>query len=132
MTHIMALLRNVGLLPTPQRLAVARFVLATTSHPTADQVLEQARRDCPTLSRATVYNTLRSFSEKGLVKLQTIREGVVVFDANVRRHHHFVDEDTGKVHDVPWESLRVSGQERLTGLDISDYQVVMRGKKRSG
>ena len=52
MKKTIALLREVGLQPTPQRLAVARFVLATTSHLTADEVLAAARRECPTLSRA--------------------------------------------------------------------------------
>ena len=130
MTDLIALLRDVGLQPTPQRLAVARFVLRTTSHPTADEVLAQARKDCPTLSRATVYNTLTRLAERGLVRLQTIREGVVVFDAHTERHHHFVDDATGKIYDVPWEALSVSGEDVLQEYDVREYQVVMRGRRR--
>jgi len=129
-TDLIALLRDVGLQPTPQRLAVARFVLRTTSHPTADEVLAQARKDCPTLSRATVYNTLTRLAERGLVRLQTIREGVVVFDAHTERHHHFVDDATGKIYDVPWEALSVSGEDVLQEYDVREYQVVMRGRRR--
>ena len=130
MTDLIALLRDVGLQPTPQRLAVARFVLRTTSHPTADEVLAQARKDCPTLSRATVYNTLTRLAERGLVRLQAIREGVVVFDAHTERHHHFVDDATGKIYDVPWEALSVSGEDVLQEYDVREYQVVMRGRRR--
>ncbi len=130
MTDLIALLRSVGLQPTPQRLAVARYVLGTTSHPTADQVLAKARKECPTLSRATVYNTLARFAERGLVRLQTIKEGVVVFDACTEKHHHFIDDATGKIYDVPWEALSISGEERLQGFDIREYQVVMHGRKR--
>ncbi len=130
MTDPIAVLRSVGLQPTPQRAAVARVVLGATSHPTADEVLANARRECPTLSRATVYNTLARLAERGLLRSQAIREGVTVFDAHVGRHHHFVDEATGKIYDVPWDALSVSGEDRLPGFDVSDYQVVMRGRRR--
>ena len=130
MKNLIALLRSVGLQPTPQRLAVARYVLATTSHPTADEVLEKARRECPTLSRATVYNTLTRLSERGLVRPQAIREGVVVFDAHMARHHHFIDEATGKIHDVPWDALTVSGAANLPDYDVKEYQVILRGRRR--
>ncbi len=130
MEDLIVLLRGVGLQPTPQRLAVARYVLATTSHPTADEVLEKARRECPTLSRATVYNTLSRLSEKGLVRPQTIKEGVIVFDARVEKHHHFIDEETGEIHDVPWDALVVSGEEKLREYQVKEYQVVMRGRRR--
>jgi Fur family iron response transcriptional regulator len=129
-SDLIALLRSVGLQPTPQRLAVARFVLGATSHPTADQVLAKARKECPTLSRATVYNTLARLAERGLLRPQTIREGVVVFDAHTERHHHFIDEATGRIYDVPWEALSVTGEKALDEFDIRDYQVVMRGRKR--
>jgi Fur family iron response transcriptional regulator len=125
----MDVLRTRGVQPTPQRLAVARFVLGTDSHPTADEVWEKARRECPTLSRATVYNTLNLLAEKGLLKPRVITEGVVVFDPHVGKHHHFVDEVTGRIHDIPWEAVRVSGEGGLHGFEVREYQVVMRGRK---
>ncbi len=130
MGDIYELLRDAGVQPPPQRVALARYVLGTTSHPTADEVLARARRECPTLSRATVYNTLTRLAERGLVRPQTIREGVVVFDPRTERHHHFVDEATGKIYDVPWEALSVSGEKGLAEYDVRDYQVVMRGRRR--
>jgi Fur family iron response transcriptional regulator len=129
-SDLIGLLRSAGVQPTPQRLAVARFVLGTTCHPTADQVLAKARKECPTLSRATVYNTLTRLAERGLVRVQTIKEGVVVFDAHTERHHHFIDDATGKIYDVPWEALSVSGEGALQEYTIREYQVVMRGRRR--
>lgn len=123
-------LRDSGIQPTPQRIAVAEFVLSTGAHPTADEVWMQVRTRCPTLSRATVYNTLNLFAEKGLLKPQPLREGVVVFDPHVKPHHHFIDEDSGKVIDVPWEALRVRGEKSLEGFEVREYQVVMRGRRR--
>ena len=130
MTSIIELLNQYGIQPTPQRIAVAEFVLKTNAHPPADEVGATVREGCPTLSRATVYNTLNLFAEKGLLKLQPLKEGVAVFDPNVGRHHHFVDEETGKVYDIPWETLSVSGEDTLDGFVIRDYQVVLRGIRR--
>jgi len=119
-----------GIQPTPQRIAVAEYVLHTADHPTADEVWMKVRERCPTLSRATVYNTLNLFAEKGLLKTQRLKEGVVVFDPHVTPHHHFIDEETGKVYDIPWEAVKVTGEKTLRGLDVREYQVVLRGRKR--
>lgn len=129
MRTVIDLLRNSGIQPTPQRIAVAEFVLSTAAHPTADEVWMYVRARCPTISRATVYNTLNLFAEKGLLKPQLLREGVVVFDRHVKPHHHFIDKDTGKVIDVSWEALRVSGEKSLEGFEVREYQVVMRGRR---
>lgn len=125
------LLRRHGIQPTPQRLAVAQFVLATRAHPSADEVFASVRRTCPTISRATVYNTLNLLVEKGLLRQQHLREGIVVFDAHVAAHHHFIDEETGEIHDVPWDAVNVSGTGRLEAYEVREFQVVMRGRRRN-
>ena len=130
MRAVLERLRNSGIKPTPQRIAVAEFVLNTAVHPTADEVWTYVRNNCPTISRATVYNTLNLFADKGLLKPQPLREGVVVFDSHVKPHHHFIDEDTGEVIDIPWEALRIRREKPLKGFEVREYQVVMRGRKR--
>lgn len=130
MRDLLQALRERGIQPTAQRLAVARFVLAASSHPTAEEVFEEVRRRSPTLSRATVYNTLNLFAAKGLLKTQTVREGATVYEPRVERHHHFVDEETGRIYDVPWDAVKVTGQQALRGYDVRDFQVVMRGRRR--
>jgi Fe2+ or Zn2+ uptake regulation protein len=119
-----------GIQPTPQRIAVAEYVLNTVNHPTADEVWMNVRDRCPTLSRATAYNTLNLFVEKGLLKTQPLKEGVAVFDPHVTPHHHFIDEETGKVLDIPWDAVKVTGEKSLRGLEVREYQVVLRGRKR--
>jgi len=130
MRDILETLRSHGVQVTPQRLAVAEFVLGTDSHPSADEVWEKVRQSCPSLSRATVYNTLNMLVEKGLVRTQTIREGATVFDAHVGRHHHLIDESTGAIYDIPWEAIAVSGPEALGEFEVTEYSVVMRGRRR--
>jgi len=119
-----------GVQPTPQRIAVAEYVLNTADHPTADEVWMKVRDRCPTLSRATVYNTLNLLTKKGLLRTQVLKEGVAVFDPHVAPHHHFIDEGTGKVFDIPWDAVKVTGEKSLRGLEVREYQVVLRGRKR--
>jgi Fe2+ or Zn2+ uptake regulation protein len=123
------ILRTRGIHPSAQRVAVARYVLSTSDHPSADEVWMRVRRKFPMVSRATVYNTLNLFVAKGLLRQFVLTGGRVVFDPNLDRHHHFIDVDSGRIHDVPWESLRVSDVSTLKDFDVSEYQVVMRGRK---
>jgi Fe2+ or Zn2+ uptake regulation protein len=122
-------LREHGIQPSAQRVAVADYVLYTDAHPSADQVWNEVRRRFPMLSRATVYNTLNLFVEKGILRELALAEGRVVFDPNVDRHHHFIDDDSGAIFDVPWDAVGVSKIESLKGYGVREYMVVMRGKR---
>lgn len=124
-------LRRQGIRPTPQRVAVAEYVLNTEDHPSADRVWEEVRRNHPGVSRATVYNTLHAFVEKGLLRAQVLREGIVIFDPHVEKHHHFIDESTGDIYDIPWEAVSVSGEDGLSEFNVREYQVVMRGVRKA-
>lgn len=124
-----ALLREHGINPSAQRVAVAQHVLHTGEHPSADEVWKRVRERFPQISRATVYNTLNLFVDKGLLRRFVLVEGRVVFDPRVENHHHFLDEESGMLHDLPWDALEVSGVTQLKGFDVREFQVVLRGKK---
>ena len=130
MKDAILVLQQCGIQPTPQRIAVVKCIMGNKSHPTADEVFASARKKCPTVSRATVYNTLNLLVERGLIGMQTIKEGAIVFDPNVRKHHHFIDDDTGAVYDIPWDQLEVKGKEKLKDFEISEFQVIMRGRRK--
>lgn len=130
MTDPISILRQCDIQPTPQRLAVVEYVLKSKTHPSADEVLSYARKKCPTISRATVYNTLNLLVKRGLLGIQTIKEGAVVFDPNLRKHHHVVDDETGDIYDIPWDQLEVQGREKLKDFEIVDLQVIMRGRRK--
>lgn len=123
-------LRDSGINPSAQRVAVAEYVFHTDEHPSADQVWTRVKERFPMISRATVYNTLNLFVERGLLRAFVLTEGRVVFDPNTDDHHHFIDEETGVIYDVPWEDVAVSGLEDLADLEVRAYQVVMRGTKK--
>jgi Fur family iron response transcriptional regulator len=127
---VIATLESHGIQPSAQRVAVARYVLVTDEHPSADQVFAKVKDALPVLSRATVYNTLNLFVDKGLLRSHVLAEGRVVFDPRTEPHHHFIDDDTGVIHDVDWHALKVKNVEALEGLDVREYQVVLRGKAK--
>ena len=126
-------LRSKEILPSAQRVAIAKFVLSTCTHPSAEDVYTAIQREAPTISLATVYNTLHLFAEKGLLRELAIAEGKVVFDCCMEPHHHIVDVESGAIHDLAWSALRVERTAqagRALGFEIAEYQVVLRGKRR--
>lgn len=130
--RIIERLEEHGIKPSAQRVAVAEYVLGTDEHPSADRVLERVRTSFPVISRATVYNTLNLFVEKGLLRQLQLTEGGVVFDPKTEPHHHFIDDETGEIHDIPWTALQVRGVDGLEeDFEVAGYQVVLRGR-RSG
>lgn len=129
-TELIDRLERHDIRASAQRLAIARYVLATEDHPSADEVWKAVTPDFPMVSRATVYNTLQLFTEKGLLRQLVLAEGCVVYDPKVEPHHHFVDDETGAIEDIPWTALRVGKVDELEGVDVRDYMVVVRGRRK--
>src|ERR1051326_4017522 len=117
---VVQLLTEHGIQPSAQRIVVAQYVLFTDEHPSADKVWARVKAGFPMISRATVYNTLNLLVEKGLLR-----------ELHLEAHHHFIDESSGRIYDVPWEKVKVVDVEQIEGFEIRDYQVVMRGRKKS-
>jgi Fe2+ or Zn2+ uptake regulation protein len=76
-----------------------------------------------------VYNTLNLLVKKGLLKELVLAEGKIVFDPKMDKHHHFLDETSGRIYDVPWEALEVKKLGSLEEFEIDEYQVVLRGRR---
>ena len=124
------LLESRGIQASAQRVAVGEYALRTTDHPSADVVFTAVKEGFPFVSRATVYNTLNLFVEKGLLRALVLAEGKVVFDPNVEPHHHLIDEESGTIHDVPWDAVSIRRIEPPRDYEVHEYQVVMRGSRR--
>ncbi|MEO8217719.1 MAG: Fur family transcriptional regulator [Acidobacteriota bacterium] len=124
------ILEKHAIQPSAQRVAVAEYVLHTTEHPSADKVWAGVQKTFPMISRATVYNTLHLFVERGLLRELHLAPDSVLFDPKIERHHHFIDDETGRIHDIPWNQIEVSTAKPPAGFEVDDYQVVMRGRRR--
>lgn len=97
---VLEALKRAGLKLTPQRIAIVKEIASDATHPTAQDLFERLRGTFPTMSFATVYNTLDALTTLGLVK--SLRLGAAVrFDPNTTPHHHAVCDGCGSVLDLP-------------------------------
>lgn len=120
-------LRDAGIPVTLQRVEIARTMLTRPVHMSADQVLAQVRANLPETSRATVYNTLKLFREKNLVRELIVDPERVVYDSNTAPHFHLYDVETGQVTDVSADELKVVGMPELPAhLKLEEVDVIIR------
>jgi Fur family iron response transcriptional regulator len=121
-------LRRVGLRPTRQRLALARLLFDQDNrHVTAEQLHGEACAASVRVSLATVYNTLHQFTSAGLLNEVVVEPGRSYFDTNVDDHHHFFFEDSGRLQDIPGNTVLVSEMpEAPSGTAIRRVDVIIR------
>jgi len=126
-------LRNVGLRPTRQRLALARLLFDKGDrHVSAEELHEEAVGHAIRVSLATVYNTLNQFTGAGLLREVVVAPGRSYFDTNIGNHHHFFVEDSGQLHDIPGEQVVLQTLPPIpAGTEISRVDVVVRLRSSS-
>lgn len=93
-------LEAYGIRPTSQRLEMAHLILSANQHLTAEDVFHLVNTHFPHASRATVFNNLKLFSEKGVIGTLDLKNGITLYDSNLDRHHHALNEATGEIIDV--------------------------------
>lgn len=98
--HAINVLRDEGLKLTPQRLAVIELFDGGHHHWTPQSIFSTLEPSIPSLSLATVYNTVDLFEKVGLVKRVTARDGATYFDTHLGEHHHAICENCGSLFDV--------------------------------
>jgi len=104
-----ALLQAVGIRPTRQRTALATLLFdGCDKHMTAEQIHAAVRKTKTRVALATVYNTLHQFTAAGLLHEVVIDSNRVYFDTNTGNHHHFFDETTGQLRDIPAGNILIA------------------------
>ncbi|MDX9716612.1 MAG: Fur family transcriptional regulator [Thauera sp.] len=127
-----ASLRKAGVPVTHQRIEIAKVLFSAPVHLSADQVWANVRDLSPDVSRATVYNTLRLFSEKKMIRELFVDPQRVVYDSTTTPHHHLYNMDTGEVCDVADEELQVVGRPKLPeGVVLDEIDVIVRVRNRA-
>lgn len=122
-------LNHYGIHPSAQRLAIMDYLLKNHTHPTVDDVYVALSKDMPTLSKTTVYNTLRLFAENGAALLLTIDERKVSFDATVEPHAHFFCKSCGIIYDLSDSFIQEQNEASFTceGHDITESHYYYKG-----
>lgn len=126
-------LEGGGIQASAPRLAIAHYIFATSDHPTAEDVKVNVEKYFPTVSLATVYNTLNLFVDKGLLKtFRDQRSDQLRYDPLLESHFHFIDEESGKIFDLSTEALHISKNAQVLDEQfmVSSVEVVVKGKLR--
>lgn len=122
------ILRDAGLRPTRQRLALGRLLFTGEDrHITAELLHAEVIQEGEHVSLATVYNTLHQFRAAGLLREIAIESNKTYFDTNTSNHNHYLIEPDGKLIDIPSDSISISGLPQAPdGMRISHIDVVVR------
>jgi Fur family iron response transcriptional regulator len=120
-------LRSRGINLTHQRLEIAHVIFSRMEHLSADQVLAAVNERHAETSKATVYNTLNLFLEKGLLREVIVDPSKIFYDPNTAPHHHFYDTVTGRLTDIPEGSIRIEGMPPLPeGVVAEAVDIIVR------
>ncbi|WP_394820584.1 Fur family transcriptional regulator [Pendulispora albinea] len=126
-------LRNLGLKLTPQRRAIVEQFACDLTHPTAQELFDRLHREFPSMSFATVYNTLDALTSANLAGTLRLDGHAARFDPNRKPHHHAVCDECGVIVDIPADSLTpseeatISVREHSDGFHVRAVEQVYRG-----
>ena len=110
--------KDIGLKLTPQRLAIFEYLNGNRSHPTAEDIYKEVSKRFPTMSLATVYNTLDALIKKGSIRELTIEPGKKRFDPDTSAHHHLICIGCRAITDVFEEFRPCIGECEKNGYEI--------------
>ena len=118
-------LTKSGIKPSYQRVKILEYLMQEKTHPTADQMYHQLKSRIPTLSKATVYNTLHAFAKHGLIRAVTTNQLGTRYDFVTNNHGHFLCLECDRIFDFPKEAICQNSE--LEGFTIYSEEVVLKG-----
>lgn len=126
-TEVQSKLRAHGVLPTSQRVEVAELIFSRPQHLSADQIIDRLHEKGSKVSKATVYNCLKIFSETGLVKEINVDATRKYYDSTTHPHHHFYHVETGELTDIADEKISIMNLPPLpNGTEKAGVEVLIR------
>lgn len=126
-SHFVKFLIDHGIQPTSQRVGIARLVLSRPQHLSAERIISDIRANGLRISKATVYNTLNLFCERGLLRTVDVDPARLYYDSTIEPHHHFYNVDTGELTDIPFNAVQFRLDADLPdGTEQTGVEVVIR------
>ncbi len=120
-------LSDRGIQPSVQRARILEFLWNERIHPTADDIFERLHPEIPTLSRTTVYNTVKLFTEHQMLQPIVIEEKEIRYDIDTSLHGHFKCESCGKIFDFSADDTGEAGIPELDGFLIRERHIYLKG-----
>ncbi len=130
MNNVGDFLKTNGIKPSYQRIKIYEYLMNTKDHPTVESIYSALNGQIPTLSKTTVYNTLKIFIDKGIAMAITIDDNEVRFDAFIDTHGHFKCQECHKVYDFQVNFEGAIG-DQLDDFQILEQQMFFYGVCRS-
>lgn len=125
--NVAELLRQHGINLTHQRIEIGYALLENRRHPSADEILAMVNARHVETSKATVYNTLKLFLEKGIIREVIVDASKVFYDSNTSEHHHFYNVATGELADIPAAGVHIEGLPPLPpGMVTEGIDIIVR------
>ena len=124
MNKLREYLEKRGIQPSFHRLKILEYLMTHRTHPTVESIYKALSKDIPTLSKTTIYNTLKLFLSKGIVWGLTIDENEMRYDFNTEPHAHFKCVKCGRVLDV---SLELPLLESIEGHKVMETHLYLKG-----
>lgn len=120
--------RKSGIKLTPQRLAILDYLEGNKNHPSADEIYKTVKKAFPTMSFATVYTTLETLRQRGMLAELTIDPAKKRFDPNTGRHHHLICSGCKKVVDIHGEFCLDLPAGIANGFEVTGNHIEFYGK----
>ncbi|MDY6932962.1 MAG: Fur family transcriptional regulator [Spirochaetota bacterium] len=120
------ILAERGINPSYQRLKILEYLLNTKTHPTVDTIYQDILKEIPTLSKTTVYNTLKTFIEKGIVMTLLVDDNEVRYDAKIEFHAHLICNTCEGLYDVNI-APPIKINNIINGHEIIESQLYLKG-----
>lgn len=106
--------KAIGIKLTPQRIAILEYLDGNIEHPSAEEIYREVSKKFPTMSFATVYNTLQTLRERGCILELTIDPEKKRFDPNTEPHHHLICVKCKRIVDIHGDyMLPIGGPQKI-------------------
>ena len=122
---VQQVLQEKGIRPSVTRVRILEYLRSVCSHPTVEEIYSELIGELPTLSKTTVYNTLKLFAEQGIVKVLTIDGNHIRYDGCTDFHGHFMCSECGTVYDF---TVTNGNEKGLEDFEVSAREVFYSGK----
>lgn len=122
MEKIKEILKEKGVNPSIQRIKILKSLINNKCHPTAKDIYKKISKEIPTLSKTTVYNTVKLFADKGILQTLRIKEDETRYDIKVKHHPHFKCKKCGNLYDID-EELEVKDKKKIDGHLIEEKSI---------
>ncbi|MCM8821143.1 MAG: transcriptional repressor [Candidatus Omnitrophica bacterium] len=108
------------------RLKILGFLMDNRIHPSVDDIYKKLLSEIPTLSKTTVYNTLKTFVDKGIISMVTTEEDEIRYDYLEEQHLHFKCKKCGTLYDI-FHKCEILKQSEIDGHMIDEHHLYFRG-----